>query len=183
MKSTRRLLLYRIVRLIKELYPNTSTQNPYQEHQAQILAYLDTEEQLLFSDLLHTITLLNGQGRLNDHNEMISSREDLLTTFQLILPKELQLTPKILEAHEQLLKVYQSNPFTYIEACARLRTSKSTLKRLLKPLLLYGLIIKQKDDNSTRTQFQAIAIHQKTTPTIFDEAHEEWEDYKGFVEF
>jgi hypothetical protein len=47
-KETRKILLYRLSRLVKALYPNTRTSDPYPEYQETIFGHLDAEEQLLY---------------------------------------------------------------------------------------------------------------------------------------
>jgi len=177
-KETRKLLLYRLIRLVKALYPTTRTNNPYQ---SQLSTYLELEDQLLCKDLIHVLTILNGHSRLTD-KELTSTQTDYLNALQMILPRELQLTPKVLAIHEQLLGIYEESPFTYIESCSRLKTSKTVLKRILRPLLLHGLAEKCKPDKGTKILIRVLKSSTKHETSMFDQAHEAWKDYKGFVE-
>ena len=64
-----KILLYHWVGIIKELYPNKKTQNPYSTD----LSHLEVTDQLLLKDVLHCITLINGSSRVNERQELIST--------------------------------------------------------------------------------------------------------------
>jgi len=140
----KRLLLYRLTRIIKALYPTKKTQSPFDQQKQEITRHLDPEDMILLTDLLHCLTILNGNSRINEAGELISTQTDWLNAVQLILPQKLKLTPKILNAWEKLKEVIGERPFDNVEACSRLKISQQTFKRYMKPLLLHGLIIQQK---------------------------------------
>ena len=181
-ETLRKLLLYRLSRLVRALYPTAVTQNPYRDHSPTAYYSLDAEDQLLFEDLLHSITVLNGYGRLTGSHELVSTRSDFLSALQLVLPRELQLTPRMMDVHEQLQSVYGDQPFTYMEACSRLKLSRTSLKRLLKPLLFHRLMVKYKPQ-SGQVRLRVVATDRDYLPTIFDQIHEPWRDYQSFTEF
>lgn len=181
----KRLLLYRLTRIIKTLYPTKRTQNPFDRQRQEITQHLDPEDMILLTDLLHCLTILNGNSRMNEAGELISTQTDWLNAVQLILPQELQLTPKILNAWEQLKEVIGKRPFDNVEACSRLKLSQQTFKRYKKPLLLHGLIIQHKTKGNARALFQIVNINPapNTSQQLFEDMQGEWKDFVGFVEF
>jgi DNA-binding MarR family transcriptional regulator len=185
-KENRKLLLYRLTTIIKALFPHQNTYNPHQEQQ-EVTKYLDQEEQLLFNELVHSITLLNGFSRINNQNQIISTKTDLVNALQLTLPKELQLTQKNLNIHSKLSEIFDSSTFDYVSAGSRLKTSKTTLKRQFRPLIAHGLIKQLPSKESSRALFQIIKITEKTelntSQEIFEIMQGDWKDFIGFVEF
>jgi hypothetical protein len=182
----KQLLLHHLIQIVQELHPNTRTQNPYQT--ATIADYLDLQGQLLFRKVLHCITVINGHSRTNDTREIISTRSDYINALQLVLPAEMKLDVKSLNAHAKLRTHFVDNPFTQLEACCLLRISKTGFRRRLQPLLLQSLIIKQKEKREQKALFRAIEpdlIDEKQNPTqsLFEMMQGEWKDYIGFVEF
>lgn len=181
----KRLLLYRLTRIIKALYPTKKTQNPFDQQQQEITRHLDLEDMILLTDLLHCLTILSGNSRINEAGELISTQTDWLNAVQLILPQELQLTPKILNAWEQLKEAIGERPFDNVEACSRLKLSQQTFKRYKKPLLLHGLIIQKKTKGNARSLFQIVNINPvpNTSQQLFEDMQGEWKDFLGFIEF
>lgn len=181
----KRLLLYRLTRIIKALYPTKKTQNPFNQQKQEITQHLDPEDTILLSDLLHCLTLLNGNSRINEKGELISTQTDWLNAVQLILPEELKLTPKILNAWERLKEAIGERPFDNVEACSRLKLSQQTFKRYKKPLLLHGLIIQQRTKGKARALFQIVNINPvpNTSQQIFEDMQGEWKNFVGFMEF
>lgn len=180
------LLLHHWVRTIKELYPTTRTENPYQSELESVSDYLTLDEKLLFHDVLHSITLINAHSRQNEQKQLISTHADFMNALQMVTPKDSQLTIKALEAHEKLQQVFKTEPFTYLEACQKLRISKTTFRRLLKPLMLRGLISRQGQTAHQKALFQirAIEVTQEAAAlNSFETMQGEWKDFEGFVEF
>lgn len=180
--ENRLLLLHEWVQIVTALNPHQRTQNPYQETLTQLTAHLTIKEQLLHQSLVHSITLMNKHGRTNEKGELISTESDNLNALELLLPAEQQLTTKTLGIHSQLRKTFKDTPFTYVEACSRLKLSHSTVKRLLRPLLLYGLIEKGRSSDSTKTILRAIDKTTSQSQELFEEMQGEWVDFRGFVE-
>jgi len=183
----KRLLLHRLNTIIKALFPNHHTKNPYQIEQIETIKNLDLEDKILLKELVHSITLLNGFSRINNENQITSTRTDLVNALQLTLPKELQLTQKNLEIHSKLSAIFKEQPFDYVSAGSRLKTSKTTLKRQFRPLIAHGLIKQLPSKESSRALFQIIKITEKTelntSQEIFETMQGEWKDFIGFVEF
>lgn len=183
----KRLLLHRLNTIIKAIFPNHHTKNPYQIEQIETIKSLDLEDKILFNELVHSITLLNGFSRINNQNQIISTKTDLVNALQLTLPKELQLTQKNLNIHSKLSEIFESSTFDYVSAGSRLKTSKTTLKRQFRPLIIHGLIKQLPSENSKRALFQTIKITEKTelntSQEIFETMQDDWKDFVGFVEF
>jgi len=181
------LLLYEWVAIVRALTPEKAIQNPYQESFAEKLQLLPLKEQLLFDDLVECITMMNRQSRSNEKGQLISSRNDNLNALQLVLPKTMQITPRHSKTISRLKECFKNAPFTYNQASVALRCSHSTTKRKLVPLIAHGHIEKLPDltgrkrrmilvDNPANIQLQ------KTTQSLFEQASEEWKDYRGFTE-
>ncbi|MGD1957989.1 MAG: hypothetical protein ACFB2Y_03995 [Fulvivirga sp.] len=104
----------------------------------------------------------------------------LLNAIKLILPKSLQLTERHLNLYEQLYQTYNTELFTYIEACSRLKISLKTLTRNLHPLLYHNLIRK----HAHRSKRVLLEIIPPDTEQIdsYETMHADWKEYKGFVE-
>jgi len=186
-RSNYLLLLYEWVAIVRALTPEKAIQNPYQESFAEKLQLLPLKEQLLFNDLVECITMMNRQSRSNEKGQLISSRNDNLNALQLVLPKTMQITPRHSETISRLKEKFQQTPFTYNQASVALRCSHSTTKRKLIPLIAHGHIEKLPDlvgkkkkmvlvDNPTSMQAQ------KAAQSYFEQASEEWKDYRGFTE-
>lgn len=181
-----KILLYHWVRIIKELFPHKKTENPYTKETQTLSQHLSLDDKLLFHDLLHSITLINAQSRQNEANQLISSQSDFINALQLVLPKTQQPSLKALNTHEKLRAIYQDKPFTYLDACTKLKVSKSTIKRAFKALMAQGLITRLNQTKAKKAQFQAIPIKQdiqEPTLNIFEQMQGDWKDFIGFVEF
>lgn len=179
-------LLHHWVRIIQELYPNTRTENPFQKELNSFSEILTLEEKLLFHDVLHCITLINAHSRQSSTKQLISTQTDFMNALQMVLPEGSKLTLKAIEIHKQLTTLFKDQPFSYLDACTRLRISKSTLKRIMKPLLIRGLIIKQNETKEKKTLFQAIKIdvtHEEPQLNPFETMQGDWKDFVGFIEF
>ncbi|MFY0602268.1 MAG: hypothetical protein JXR03_21525 [Cyclobacteriaceae bacterium] len=183
-QTEKQLLLYRLTRIIKALYPHKQTQNPYKPEHLELTKYLDLETQLLFVDVLHSLTLLNNHSRMNTEGQLISTQIDYLNALQLVLPKELQLTAKTLEIHTELSNIFKQNPFTYVSACSILKLSHSTMKRLTRPLLIHGLLRKHLEKGGKKTLLQVVETNQEpdTSHDLFAEGQGDWAGFQGFVE-
>ena len=133
------LLLHEWVRIVKELNPNKRTENPFCEELEQMTGQLQISEGLLLKDLLHSITLMNRESRINGKGELISTHADLLNALRLILPSTKRIGTREAEALETLKAWFGEENFTYYEASLRLRCSHTTVKRYLQRLLAHGL--------------------------------------------
>jgi hypothetical protein len=192
--ETKELLLYQWVRIVKEIFPRTRIENPYQSELASLSEKLDITERFLLEDLLEAITLMNKSSRENEQGELITSKEDLLNAIQLITPKGKRITSKSLDILGRLETVFEGESFTYHQALTALKVSHSTIKRQLAPLIKNGDIIRLKDQkqgfNNNRALLQLVLskeslIHQEEEieeENMFSEAMGEWTEFQGFVD-
>ena len=68
----------------------------------------------------------------------------------------------------------------------KLRITKSTFKRRLKPLLIRKLVIKLEETETKKAEFVAKELPSRSAEAIesaFDTMLGEWKDFVGFVEF
>ena len=63
--TNKKILLYELVHIVEELFPHKKSENPYFETTQKQTQDLNLEEQLLFHKLLHSLTILNKQSRIN----------------------------------------------------------------------------------------------------------------------
>ncbi|MEM6643569.1 MAG: hypothetical protein AAF616_11370 [Bacteroidota bacterium] len=183
--NQKRLFLYQWIRLVKEICPNRTTQNPF-ESELEKLDFLTIEEHFFIKDTLHSLTLINSNSRTNEEGVLISTQSDFLNALHLVIPNDLRLDEKAIDVHLQLLKEFKNQPFTYLEAMVKLRITKSTLKRRLKPLLIRKLVIKPEETETKKAEFVARELpNNPTEPTesSFEIMLGEWKDFLGFVEF
>jgi hypothetical protein len=185
-EESRELLLYQWVRIVREIFPRTRTENPYQNELKAITEKLELTETMLLEDLIHTITLTNKNSRENEKGELLTTREDLLNAVQLIMPKEKRIAPKHLETLERLRVVFKYEPFTYQQAIIRLNTSRSSIKRNLIPLVANGHIIKLKEKYRKKRLLQIATpeeiLQDEKEENMFLEAMGEWSEFQGFVD-
>ena len=183
--NQKRLFLYQWIRLVKEICPNRITQNPF-EVELEKLDFLTIEEHFLIKDTLHSLTLINSNSRTNEEGVLISTQSDFLNALHLVIPNDLRMDIKVGKFHHQLLKEFKNHPFTYLEAMVKLRITKSTLKRRLKPLLIRKLIIKLEETETKKAEFVARELPKnpiESTESTFETMLGEWKDFVGFVEF
>jgi hypothetical protein len=142
---------------------------------------------MLLEDLIHTITLTNKNSRENEKGELLTTREDLLNAVQLIMPKEKRIAPKHLETLARLRAVFKYEPFTWLQAIIALKTSRSTVKRNLVPLLTNGYIIKLEEKHRKKRLLQiaepeALLQEKEEEESMFLEAMGDWSEFQGFVD-
>ncbi|MCP4459309.1 MAG: hypothetical protein GY816_15010 [Cytophagales bacterium] len=176
-----RLILYQLIRLIKEISPKKQVQNPYAD-QIENLSFLNLGDQLLFHDLLQAITQLNAHSRTNEAGQLIATESDMLNALQLLQPIDI----KSVQTHERLLHYFKDQPFTYLDAQVRLRMSEGTLRRRFRTLLARKMLTKLPEKSMFRQLFKVNPFHQ--LPSVIDEStfetmQGEWKDFVGFVEF
>lgn len=131
MKATyNKNILYQLESIVKTLYPNHKTENPYEEYLAFYYKELDIEDVLLFKRLLRSITLLNHKERVQSNRRYTSSYADVLTTIELI--SKHTINDIILRSYVQLKEIFTDNPFTKLQASRVLRKSMRSIDRYLK---------------------------------------------------
>ena len=189
--TDKQLLLYHWVRIAKELYPNSRTENPDQKEFEALSRHLTLDEKLLFHDILNSITVINGHSRLNDNKQLISTHADFMNAMQLIMPVELRLTQKGINAYTKLQSIFKNKTFDYVQAGSRLKVSIKTVFRMFKPLVAHGLIHQLPTKPNEKALFQITEIESttfdstahSTNENIFETMQGEWKDFVGFVEF
>jgi hypothetical protein len=185
--DNKELLLYQWVRIVREIFPRTRTENPYQNELKALSEKLELTEVFLLEDLIHAITLMNKNSRENEKGELLTTREDLLNAVQLIMPKEKRIAPKHLETLARLRAVFKYEPFTWLQAIIALKTSRSTIKRNLDPLLTNGYIIKLEEKHRKKRLLQiaepeALLQEKEEEESMFLEAMGDWSEFQGFVD-
>jgi len=113
-EKERQLRLYRLTRLIREIYPNMPVKNPYRGNQNMITEMLNEDEILLFNDVLESITLLNGESRKTSGRTLRSTEQDYLNAVKLVMPKEDMLSETYIDHHHSLREQSKDECFTHI---------------------------------------------------------------------
>ena len=181
----KKVLLYELQNIIKQLYPNKRTINPYQEHIQDYLQQLPITEQLLFNNLLHTITLINQRGRLQEYSKIISSQTDILNTIELLQNDTLAINQNAIESYHKLYKRYQEKAITLLDAQIVLHKSQTTIKRYFKALQKLQLVEKVKQKQGLKHLYKLLKKPQQketNNQSIYQQAFEQWNDYKGFTD-
>jgi len=182
----KKVLLYELQQITKALYPKLKTVNPYQAQIQEYLKDLPIREKLLYKEIVHSLTLLNKQSRLNEQQKIITSKTDILNAMQLLELNQIPKQTQSLEAHEKLYKKYRNKPFTKLDAQVYLRKSKTTIRRYFKDLKQLELLEKTNQKKQFREQYQvkrkAVNYQEEETRSIFEQAHEQWEDYQGWTD-
>jgi hypothetical protein len=189
-KTEKKLLLYELVQIVAELFPHKQSENPYFEITQKQTKEFDLEEQLLFHKVVHSLTILNKQSRINPSKRTFeTSREDVINVLHLF-KTELSENPKnVLLFYDKLKEKFTNQTFTKLDVQVLLRVPKRSVERYLYHLITYDLVeittqhfgsknqylIKEKAENE---------IEKRTTieDDIFEEANREWDDFKGFVD-
>ena len=183
-EKERQLRLYRLTRLIREIYPNISVKNPYRQSQNIITDMLNEDELLLFNDVMEGITLLNAESRKTSERTLESTEQDYLNALRLVMPRENMLSETYIDHHRSLRERFGEEGFTYLEARHYLRKSMSGVKRIFNVLELYGLL-KRHHPKYGRAIFWVMEkeVEDKGHMELFEEMQGEWKDFVGFVEF
>lgn len=178
MQHPDRLILYQLIQLIGEICPKRKVENPFRQ-ELELLDFLEVQDTLLLRDLLEAFVRLNAHSRTNDEGQLIATHSDLLNALQLVNPIDF----KSVQVHEELLRHFGENPFSYLDAQVKLRLSKTTLKRRFKSLLIRKMLEQLPNPSMGKAQFRAIPLEQ-FTPTrdesIFEQMHEQWKDCRVF---
>lgn len=177
----KKLLLHRLVMIVENLFTGVHTQIPSEI--SMLYGYLNSEDHLLYESLVRCITLLNRPSRMQEGDRLLSSQDDLLNALHLLLPRNEQLTPKILDSYDVLRSFYKESWFNYHQAASRLQVSERTVHRMIKVMLLYGLLERDTEAFNKRAKFRVPVDPNDSALSMFSEANEDWEDFIGFVEF
>jgi hypothetical protein len=147
-------LLYQLEGLIKTLYPNHKTTNPYEEYLQDYYNELNIEDVLLFKRLLKSITLLNHKERPQDNRRYISSYGDVLTTIELM--SRCTINDVLLRSYVQLKDIFLDRPFTQLQATRVLRKSPTTIKRYINLWMHLRLIKKSRFTQGKKHMYELI---------------------------
>ena len=139
-ESRRRELLFQWTRTVRELFPHARTKNPFVAQLETLYQGLDIIDQLLLSDCITSLTVLNQHDRIKEGKSLISARTDIINALQLVLPQEKRLSELHLKDLEILRKKFAFDPFSKLQAARCLGCSNTTLRRRLYPLIDHGLI-------------------------------------------
>jgi hypothetical protein len=189
-QSEKKLLLYELVQIVAELFPHKQSENPYFDITQKQTKDLDLEEQLLFHKVLHSLTILNKQSRINQSKRTFeTAREDVINVLHLF-KTELSENPRnVLLFYDKLKEKFTNQTFTKLDVQVLLKVPKRSVERYLYHLITYDLVeitsqhfgsknqylIKEKPKNESQNL-------EKLEEDIFGEANKEWEDFKGFVD-
>jgi len=167
-------LLYQLESLIKSLYPNYSTTNPYDDYLKEYYKELNIEDLLLFKRLLKSITILNHKERPQDARRYISSYGDVLTTIELI--SQHTINDKLLRSYTDLKYIFADRPFTKLQAGRVLRKSNTTIRRILKLLQYLKLAEKTNITQGKKHTYRLLSYQLASEDYIEDS------DYKGYTD-
>lgn len=123
-------LLYQLESIVKTLYPNHKTTNPYEAYLEVYYNELNIEDVLLFKRLLKSITILNHKERVQSNKRYVSSYGDVLTTIELL--SKHTINDIILSSYVQLKDIFRDNSFTKLQAARVLRKSIRSIDRYLQ---------------------------------------------------
>lgn len=181
--------LSKFVIQIKSLYPKTTTVHSPAESIDKEKIYPE-DIRFLFEMLVHSITLINKLYRLQNKNgDYISQREDYATALMLISPL---FTVKTIDLPESIRKYYQqltteigmSKSFTWKDIQRIINRSKTRCHNIINNLIELKLIKQTGKGYRHIYQYELIPINQKNNKSeIWDEVMEQWEGFKGWVEF
>jgi hypothetical protein len=189
-KTEKKLLLYELVQIVEVLFPHKQSENPYFEVTQKQTKELDLEEQLLFYKVLHSLTILNKQSRINQSKRTFeTSREDVINVLHLF-KTELSENPKnVLLFYDKLKEKFANQTFTKLDVQVLLRVPKRSVERYLYHLITYDLVEITSQHFGSKNQYllkekPKNEIEKRTTieDDIFAEANREWDDFKGFVD-
>ena len=189
--SEKKLLLYELVQIVEALFPNKKSENPYFDITQKQTKDLDLEEQLLFHKVLHSLTILNKQSRINPNKKTFeTAREDVINVLHLF-KTELSENPRnVLLFYDKLKEKFKNETFTKLDVQVLLKVPKRSVERYLYHLITYDLVEITSQHFGSKNQYQikekpkneSLNL-EKLEEDIFAEAFQEWEDFKGFVEF
>ena len=171
-------VLYQLESVVKNLYPNHKTTNPYDHYLASYYQDLVIEDVLLFKRLLKSITLLGHKERSQENKRYISSYGDVLATIELM--SQYTINDTLMNSYVQLKEVFTDNPFTKLQASRVLRKSIRTVEHYLQLWSALKLAEKSVLKQGSKHMYQFVGYENSTE--VFDTMREDFEDYTGFVD-
>jgi hypothetical protein len=163
-------LLYQLESIVKTLYPNHKTTNPYEAYLEVYYNELNIEDVLLFKRLLKSITVLNHKERVQSNKRYISSYGDVLTTIELL--SKHTISDIILSSYVQLKEVFRDHPFTKLQAARVLRKSLRSIDRYLQLWTHLQLIEKTNIKHGSKHTYKLLGYQQ----AIYEEENQ------GFID-
>jgi hypothetical protein len=188
--TNKKILLYELVQIVAELFPHKQSENPYFDITQKQTKDLDLEEQLLFHKVLHSLTILNKQSRINQSKRTFeTAREDVINVLHLF-KTELSENPRnVLLFYDKLKEKFTNQTFTKLDVQVLLKVPKRSVERYLYHLITYDLVEITSQHFGSKNQYlikekakNEIENVATIEDDIFEEANREWEDFKGFVE-
>jgi hypothetical protein len=173
-------LLYQLESLIKLLYPNHKTTNPYRDYLQTYYEELVIEDVLLFKRLLKSITIINHKERPQENRRYISSYGDVLTTIELM--SQHTLNDVLMSSYVQLKDIFKEHPFTKLQASRVIRKSIRSVERSLELWQHLKLVKKSQVKQGNKHMYELLNYKNPQNETgIYNEMMEEFNDYKGFT--
>jgi hypothetical protein len=166
-------LLYQLESIIKTLYPNYKTINPYESYLKAYYEELVIEDVLLFKRLLASVTLMNHKERVQESRHYVSSYGDVLIAIELI--SQHTINDVVMRSYVQLKEVFRDNSFTKLQAARVLRKSMRSVDRYLSLWTHLKLVQKsniKQGSKHTYLLLEYTAIDYKTED-ILDDFYEE----------
>ncbi|MCF6299410.1 MAG: hypothetical protein L3J01_05985 [Thiomicrorhabdus sp.] len=188
----RNIYAYELVRIVRELYPKQSVGHSFKTELLLLKDHFNATDLLLINDLIKVFTLLNQKDRASseDHKQLLSTQSDFRNAVYLITDPANKLSEKRLKFLTDLHEKYGFESFTHLYAALDLQRSISAIKRLMKPLVYHGLVVVTSRKKSTGELTFRVNAHSKPTQkepqncrlSIFEEATEEWGEFKGWFD-
>ncbi len=182
--NRKKLLIYQLIQATRALYPSKLVRNPYL-NELKNLSGFEIEDELLLTDLIESITLLNGKSRESARGELTSNREDVLNSLLLLQPEGKALKTYHADHLEKLRTHYKGKPFDLVEAGMLLGKSKRTMQRLIRVYLYHGLVEKGSGAEkeypfNKRAHYQltelGVLVDQQEEEDIFKVMYEEYDE-------
>ncbi len=177
--SHKKNLLYQLESVVKSLYPKHNTTNPYEQYLQMYYEELVIEDVLLFKRLLKSITLMNHKERPQEARRYISSYGDVLTAIELM--SHYTINDTLMRSYVQLKEIFTDSPFTKLQASRVLRKSIGSVERYIRLWQHLQLIEKSNIKQGSKHQYKLKGYQSPNT--MYDQALEDFVDYRGFVEF
>ena len=171
-------VLYQLESVVKSLYPNYKTTNPYDSYLKTYYEELVIEDVLLFKRLLKSLTLINHKERPQEGRRYISSYGDVLTTIELMSQHTINDT--LLNSYVQLKAIFTDRPFTKLQASRVLRKSIRSVERYIELWSHLKLAEKSHQKQGNKNMYKLMSYQSPNT--AYQEMNEQYEDYKGFVD-
>ena len=153
--EARKILLYELVGIIEELYPNKQTDNPYFEASQKQIKSLTLEEQLLFHKLLHVLTILNKQSRLSPTGKGFeTAREDIINVLHLFKPELSENPQNMLLFLDKVKEKFKKEWFSKKDLHTAFNIPNRTLERYIHQLLAYDMLLLNKGKVGVKHLYQ-----------------------------